>query len=81
MAQGRVVGGMIGACVALAERALLAIGQGAWEQAGRFVSQARSVAHEAHLEEYPPVAIMHAAAARLAGGLCTGATCRPPPPS
>ena len=66
VAQGRVVGGMIGACVALAERALLAIGQGAWEQAGRFVSQARSVAHEAHLEEYPPVAIMHAAAARLA---------------
>jgi LuxR family transcriptional regulator, maltose regulon positive regulatory protein len=66
VAQGRVVGGMIGPCIALAERALLAIGQGAWEQAGRYLSQARSVAHEAHLEEYPPVAIMHAAAARMA---------------
>ena len=66
VAQGRVVGGMIGPCIALAERALLAMGRGAWEQAGRYLSQARSVAHEAHLEEYPPVAIMHAAAARLA---------------
>jgi LuxR family transcriptional regulator, maltose regulon positive regulatory protein len=66
VAQGRVVGGMIGPCVALAERALLAIGQGAWEQAGRYLSQARSVAREAHLEEYPPVALMHAAAAQVA---------------
>jgi LuxR family transcriptional regulator, maltose regulon positive regulatory protein len=66
VAQGRVVGGMIGSCIALAERALLAIGQGAWDQAGQYLSQAQSVAHEAHLEEYPPVAIMHAAAARLA---------------
>jgi LuxR family transcriptional regulator, maltose regulon positive regulatory protein len=66
VAQGRVVGGMIGACLALAERALLAIDQGAWDQAGRYLSQARSVAHEAHLEEYPPVALMHAAAARVA---------------
>ena len=66
VAQGRVVGGLIGACIALAERALLAIGQGAWDQAGRYLSQARSVARDAHLEEYPPVAIMHAAAARVA---------------
>jgi LuxR family maltose regulon positive regulatory protein len=66
VAQSRMVGGMIGACIALAERALLAIGQGAWDQAGRYLAQARSVAREAHLEEYPPVAIMHAAAARVA---------------
>ena len=66
VAQGRVVGGLIGACIALTERALLAIGQGAWEQAGRYLAQARSVAQEAHLEEYPPVAIMHAAAAQVA---------------
>jgi LuxR family transcriptional regulator, maltose regulon positive regulatory protein len=66
VAQARVVGGMIGACVAFAERALLAMGRGAWEQAGRYLIQARSVAHKAHLEEYPPVAIMYAAAARMA---------------
>ena len=66
VAQGRVLGVMVGPCVALAERALLAIGQGAWEQAEQYVSQARSVAHDAHLEEYPLVAIMHAAAARIA---------------
>jgi LuxR family transcriptional regulator, maltose regulon positive regulatory protein len=66
VAQGRIVGGMIGACIALTERALLAIGQGAWGQAGQYLTQARSVAREAHLEEYPPVAIMHAVAARMA---------------
>ena len=66
VAQGRVVGGLIGACIALTERALLAIGQGAWDLAGRYLAQARSVAQEAHLEEYPPVAIMHAAAAQVA---------------
>jgi LuxR family transcriptional regulator, maltose regulon positive regulatory protein len=66
VAQGRVVDVMVGPCIALAERALLAIGQGAWERAERYLSQARSVAHEAHLEEYPPVAIMRAAAARMA---------------
>jgi len=57
---------LIGACIALTERALLAIGQGAWEQAGQYLVQARSVAQEAHLEEYPPVAILHAAAAQVA---------------
>jgi LuxR family transcriptional regulator, maltose regulon positive regulatory protein len=66
VAQGRVVGGMIGACIAFAERALLAIGQGAWDQAGRYLAQARSVADEAHLSDYPPVALMHAVAARVA---------------
>ena len=60
------VGAMIGACMARTERALLAIGQGAWDRAGRYLSQARSVAQEAHLEEYPPVALMHAAAAQVA---------------
>ena len=64
--QGQAVGAMIGACVSLAERALLAIEQEAWERAGQYLSQARSVAREAHLEEYPPAAIMHTAAARMA---------------
>jgi LuxR family transcriptional regulator, maltose regulon positive regulatory protein len=66
VAQGRVMGVTVGPCIALAERALLAIDQGAWERAGPYLSQARSVAHEAHLEEYPPVAIMHATGARVA---------------
>jgi LuxR family transcriptional regulator, maltose regulon positive regulatory protein len=66
IAQGRVVGGLLGACVAFAERALLAIDRGAWDQAGRYLAQARSVAREANLEEYPPVALMHAVAARVA---------------
>jgi LuxR family transcriptional regulator, maltose regulon positive regulatory protein len=66
VAQGRVVGAMLGGCVAHTERALLAIDRGAWDRAERYLAKARSVAHEAHLEEYPPVAIMHAVAARLA---------------
>jgi LuxR family transcriptional regulator, maltose regulon positive regulatory protein len=66
VAQGRVVGGLIGACIAFAERALLAIDGGAWDQAGRYLVQARSVAREAHLEEHPPVALMYAVAARVA---------------
>ena len=66
VAGNREAGGLIGACVALAERALLAIANGKWDQAGQYVSEARAVAREAHLENYPPVAIMHAAAARIA---------------
>jgi LuxR family maltose regulon positive regulatory protein len=66
VAQGRALDVVVGPCIALAERALLAIGQGTWEQAGRYLSEARSVAREAHLEEYPPVAIMHVAAVRMA---------------
>jgi LuxR family transcriptional regulator, maltose regulon positive regulatory protein len=66
VAQSRVIGVTVGPCIALAQRARLAIDQGAWERAGYYLSQARSVAHEAHLEEYPPIAIMHATAARVA---------------
>jgi LuxR family maltose regulon positive regulatory protein len=66
VAQGRAIGVMVGPCIALAERALLAVGRGAWDLAGQYLAQARSVAHEAHLEEYPTVAIMHAAAAQVA---------------
>jgi len=57
VAQSRVVGGMIGACIALTERALLAVDQGAWDQAGRYLAEARSVARDAHLEEYPAVQV------------------------
>ena len=56
----------LGACVALGERSLLAIARGAWEAAGRHLSEARSLARDANLEDYPPVTILHAVAARIA---------------
>jgi LuxR family transcriptional regulator, maltose regulon positive regulatory protein len=65
-AEGRAAGGAVGACIALAERAVLAIARGDWDLAGGHLSEARSVAREANLEDYPPVTILHAAAARIA---------------
>jgi LuxR family transcriptional regulator, maltose regulon positive regulatory protein len=65
-AEGRAAGGMIGACAALAERSLLAITRGAWDLAGRHLSEARSLAREANLEDYPSVTILYAVAARMA---------------
>jgi LuxR family transcriptional regulator, maltose regulon positive regulatory protein len=65
-AAGQAGGASIGVCVALAERSLLAISRGAWEAAGRHLSQARSLTRDANLEDYPPVTILHAAAARIA---------------
>ena len=67
VAEGRAEAGQnIGACVALAERSLLAIGKSAWDLGRRYLSEARSVAREANLADYPPVTILHAAAARIA---------------
>jgi len=65
-AEARATGGTTDACVALAERSLLAMARGAWDLAERHLAEARSVAREANLEDYPPVTIMYAAAARLA---------------
>ena len=65
-AEGKAGGGAIGACIALAERSLLAIAKGAWDLAGRHLSEARSVARDANLEDYPPITILHAVAARMA---------------
>ncbi len=59
-------GPAVGPCVALAERSLLAIARKDWEAAGRHLSQARSLAREAHLADYPPIMILHAVAARVA---------------
>ncbi|HEY7013710.1 MAG TPA: LuxR C-terminal-related transcriptional regulator [Streptosporangiaceae bacterium] len=56
----------IGACIALAERSLLAITEGAWDLAGQYLSQARLVARKAHLEDYPLITVLYAAAARMA---------------
>jgi LuxR family transcriptional regulator, maltose regulon positive regulatory protein len=66
VAEGRAGGAMIGTCVALAERSLLAIARGAWDLGRRYLSEARSVALETNLMDYPPVTILHAAAARIA---------------
>jgi LuxR family maltose regulon positive regulatory protein len=65
-AEGRTGGGMIGACIALAQRSLLAIGKGAWDLGERYLSEARSVAREANLEDYPAITILYAVAARMA---------------
>ena len=65
-AGGRVGGATVGACVALAERSLLAIAGGAWEAGGRHLSEAWSLARDANFEDYPPVTILHAATARIA---------------
>ena len=65
-AEARTAGGTTDACVALAERSLLAMARGAWDLADRHLSAARSVAREANLEDYPPATIMYAVAARLA---------------
>jgi LuxR family maltose regulon positive regulatory protein len=53
-------------CLALAERSLLAAARGAWDLGERHVSEARSVAREARVEDYPTLVIMYAAAARMA---------------
>ena len=65
-AEGRAGGLMVGGCIALAERSRLAIGRGAWDVAERHLSEARAVAREANLEDYPAVTIMYAVAARMA---------------
>jgi LuxR family maltose regulon positive regulatory protein len=65
-AEGRASGASIGACVALAERSLLAIGKGRWDLGRQYLYEGRSVAQEANLADYPPITILHAAAARIA---------------
>jgi LuxR family transcriptional regulator, maltose regulon positive regulatory protein len=66
VAEGRSAGAMTGVCFALAERSLLAIARGEWDLGERHLSEARAVAREANLEDYPTVAIMYAVAARMA---------------
>ena len=66
IAEARAAGGTLGACVTLSERSLLAIARGAWDLGERHLSEARAVAGESNVEDYPAVTIMHAAAARMA---------------
>ena len=65
-AGGQAGGATIGTCLALAERSLLAIARGAWERGERHLSEAWGLARDANLEDYPPFAIVHAVAARIA---------------
>ena len=66
VAEGRAGGVMLGPCIALAERSLLAIGRGDWDLGDRYLAKARSLAREGKLEDYPPVTILYAVAARVA---------------
>jgi LuxR family transcriptional regulator, maltose regulon positive regulatory protein len=58
--------GVDSAMLALAERAILAMGRGDWPQAEVLAERARAGAHPSWLEQYPSGALLHAVAARLA---------------
>ena len=59
-------GATLAASVALAERAILAIGRQDWQDAETLVDQARSLVINAHLEDCPTSIVVYAAAARVA---------------
>jgi LuxR family maltose regulon positive regulatory protein len=59
-------GATLAASVALAERAILAIGRKDWQDAETLVEQARSLVIKAHLEDCPTSIVVYAAAARVA---------------
>ena len=66
VAEGQAGGITFGPCIALAERSLLAIASSDWDLGKRYLSEARSLAREGKLEDYPPVTILYAVAARMA---------------
>jgi LuxR family maltose regulon positive regulatory protein len=66
VAEYQAGGGATDACIALAERALLAINRGAWDEAGQHLAEAWSVVRATHLEDYPVITIVYAVAARVA---------------
>jgi LuxR family maltose regulon positive regulatory protein len=59
-------GATVAASVALAERAILAIGRQDWHDAETLVEQARAVVTTAHLEECVTSLVLYAASARVA---------------
>jgi LuxR family transcriptional regulator, maltose regulon positive regulatory protein len=59
-------GATVAASVALAERAILAIGRQDWQAAQTLVEQARSVVATAHLEDCVTSLVLYAAGARVA---------------
>jgi LuxR family maltose regulon positive regulatory protein len=62
----RDTGATVAASVALAERAILAIGRQDWQDAETLVTQARSMVAGAHLEECVTSLMVYAAGARVA---------------
>ena len=66
IAEGQAGGIAFGPCIALAERSLLAVASGDWDLGKRYLSEARSLAREGKLEDYPPVTILYTVAARVA---------------
>jgi LuxR family maltose regulon positive regulatory protein len=65
VAQASAAGGTIDVCIALSERSLLAMSRGEWDLSERYLSEARAMAQETRIEDYPAITIMYAAAARL----------------
>jgi LuxR family transcriptional regulator, maltose regulon positive regulatory protein len=59
-------GATLAASVALAERAILAVGRQHWREAETLVEQARSLVIKAHLEDCATSIVVYAAAARVA---------------
>jgi len=59
-------GATLAASVALAERAILAIGRRDWRAAEILVEQARSIVNMAHLEAFATSVVLYAAGARVA---------------
>jgi LuxR family transcriptional regulator, maltose regulon positive regulatory protein len=59
-------GATLAASVALAERAILALGRQHWREAETLVEQARSLVIKAHLEDCATSIVVYAAAARVA---------------
>ena len=59
-------GATVAVTVALAERAILAIGRQDWQDAETLVEQARSLVIKAHLEDCATSIVLYAAAARVA---------------
>lgn len=60
------IGALPAAQAALAERAVLAIGRGAWEQAADLAARALDVVRGGELDDYGVGALLHAVVARLA---------------
>jgi LuxR family maltose regulon positive regulatory protein len=62
---GMETGAVIAVAVALAQRATIAMDRGDWRHVNQLVEDADSVISRGHLDEYPGIALVHTAAARL----------------
>jgi LuxR family maltose regulon positive regulatory protein len=63
---GRDTGAAPAAAVALAERAVVAIGRVDWDDAEALTGEARTILRDGHLDDYGPGVIVHALVARTA---------------